>query len=335
MSVVLTAGELMMRLSPPSFERFSQAGNFEVHFGGSEANVAVSLSQMGMDTVYLTRLPDSDLGRSALCAIQKRGVNISYISLGGERLGLYFLEKGTSVRPGKVIYDRAHSAFSEINIKDFKIDEALKGVSWLHWSGVTPAISKSSAEFCFELVNIARRKKITISADINFRKGLWKYGIKPAEVMPSLLEKSDIVIGGKDDTENVLGIPGVNLRDPEKVAKAWMKKLPSCKAVILTERDSINASHNIYQAKLWDGKKMFDSYLANITNIVDRVGTGDAFTAGIIFGFHHFKNNYKKILDFAVAAAALKHTVPGDFNICSIDEIEKLMKGDSSGKVNR
>jgi 2-dehydro-3-deoxygluconokinase len=332
---ILTFGELMIRLSPPSFQRFSQAREFEINFGGSEANVIVSLAQLGLNTRYLTRLPDNELGHSAQQALSKFNIDTSHINSGGERMGIYFLEKGSAARAGKVIYDRKYSSATEISKDMFDWNKVMEDVSWLHCSGITPAISRSAAQFSADVIKMARSQKITVSVDINYRKNLWQYGSEAKEVMPELLENADIIIGGKDDTEKILGISNVDLTDTEGVCKAWMKKFPACKIVVLTERNSISASHNKYSAKLWNSKNIFSSYTSDISPIVDRVGTGDAFTAGLIYGLIHYKEDYEKILNFAVAAATLKHTVPGDFNICTKEEIEKLMNGDSSGKVNR
>jgi 2-dehydro-3-deoxygluconokinase len=332
---ILTFGELMIRLSPPSFQRFVQANQFEINYGGSEANVIVSLAQLGMSTRYLTRLPDNELAQTAIQNLRKFNIDTSYISSGGERMGIYFLERGAMARASKVIYDRKYSSVTEISKDMFDWNKVMEDVSWLHCSGVTPAISKSAAQFSADVIRIAKERKITISVDINFRKNLWQYGSEAREVMPKLLENADIIIGGKDDTEKVLGISGVDLKDTEAVCAAWMKKFPACKLVVLTERDSVSASHNKYCAKLWNGKELFSSYTSELTHIVDRVGTGDAFTAGLIYGLIHNKEDYQKTLNFAVAAATLKHTIAGDFNICTKEEIEKLMNGDSSGKVNR
>jgi 2-dehydro-3-deoxygluconokinase len=332
---ILTFGELMIRLSPPSFQRFAQANQFEINYGGSEANVIVSLAQLGLPCSYLTRLPDNELAQSALQALRKFNIDTSHVNFGGERMGVYFLEKGAMARPSKVIYDRKFSSVTEISKDMFDWDRVMQDVSWLHCSGVTPAISKSAAQFSSDVIKIAKERKITISVDINFRKNLWQYGSEAREVMPKLLENADVIIGGKDDTEKILGITGMDLKNTEAVCAAWMKKFPACKLIILTERDSISASHNKYSAKLWNGKKMYSSYTSELTHIVDRVGTGDAFTAGLIYGLIHNKEDYERTLNFAVAAATLKHTIAGDFNICGKEEIEKLMNGDSSGKVNR
>jgi 2-dehydro-3-deoxygluconokinase len=331
---ILTFGELMVRLSPPLSQRFSQANQFEINYGGSEANVMVSLAQLGLNTKYLTRLPDNDLARAAIQSLRKFNID-THINFGGERMGVYFLENGAMARASKVVYDRKYSSAADIHKDMFDWDKAMEDVSWLHCSGVTPAISKSAAQFSADVISIAKERNIRISVDINFRKNLWQYGAEAKEVMPKLLENADIIIGGKDDTEKILGIPNIDLKDTEAVCAAWMKRFPICKTVVLTERDSISASHNKYAAKLWNGKKLFSSYTSDITHIVDRVGTGDAFTAGLIYGLIHYQEDYKKILDFGVATATLKHTIPGDFNICTREEIEKLMNGDSSGKVNR
>jgi 2-dehydro-3-deoxygluconokinase len=332
---ILTFGELMIRLSPPSFQRFAQANQFEINYGGSEANVAVSLSQLGLSIKYLTRLPDNELGHLALQALRRFNIDTSHINFGGERMGIYFLETGAIARASKVIYDRKYSSMTGIHKDMFDWDKVMEDISWLHFSGITPAVSKSAAQFSTDVISIAKVHGITVSIDINHRKNLWQYGTEAKEVMPKLLESADVIIGGKDDTEKILGISNIDLKDTEATCHAWMKRFPICKTVVLTERDSISASHNKYSAKLWDGKNIFSSSIADITHIVDRVGTGDAFTAGLIYGLIHYKGEYEKILNFAVAAATLKHTIPGDFSICTKEEIEKLMHGDSSGKVNR
>ncbi|MHA1490589.1 MAG: PfkB family carbohydrate kinase [Promethearchaeota archaeon] len=341
---VVTFGEIMLRLSPPSFQRFTQARTFEVNYGGGEANVAVSLANFGIFIDYVTRLPQNNIGDACIQFMRQYGVNTKKIIRGGDRLGIYFLEMGASTRGSKVIYDRANSAIATVETEMFNWNEIFDGVEWFHWTGITPAISQNLANICLEAVKVAKEKGLTISCDLNYRKKLWKYGKKASEIMPELVKKSDIAIGNEEDAEKVFGIraPETDVTsgkiNPEKykfVAEELMKKFPNLKNVAITLRGSISASHNTWSGILYDGKKMYIAPQYDITHIIDRVGGGDSFAAGLIYGFLTYDNDLQKILNFASAASCLKHTIMGDFNLVSLDEVLNLMGGDTSGRVSR
>jgi len=334
----------MLRLSPPLFKRFSQASSFDVIYGGGEANVAVSLSNFGIPVDYLTRLPNNDIGDACIRYLKQFGINTNKILRGGERIGIYFLENGASARPSKVIYDREHSAISNSKQDMFDWDILLQDVHWFHLTGITPAISQNLADICLDALKAAKAKHVIISCDLNYRSKLWSYGKEPSEIMPDLVKLCDHVIGNEEDAAKVFGIeaPDTNITsgkiDPEKylhVVNEIQKRFPNLKSVSITLRGSISASHNTWAGVIYDGMQLFMSSQYEITPIVDRVGSGDSFVAGLIYGFLKFNDNYQKILDFAVAASCLKHTIFGDFNLVSIEEVEKIMEGNVSGRVSR
>jgi len=334
----------MLRLSTPGYQRFNQASEFVATYGGGEANVAVSLANYGITSEFVTRLPQNDIGRTCAMDLRKYGVGIDQIIYGGDRLGIYFLETGAVSRGSKVVYDRAHSAISQIEIGMIDWDKVFEGVTWFHWTGITPAISQGAADVCLEAIKKANEKGITVSCDLNYRKNLWKYGKTAGEVMPKLVAGTDIVLGNEEDAEKVLGVKpeGVDVTGGhvegaayESVSKQIMKQFPRCKKVITTLRGSINANHNSWAGVLWDGKTLFESPTYQITHIVDRVGGGDSFMGGLIYGLLTWSEDDQKALNFAVAASCLKHTVLGDFNQVSVDEVMKLMSGDASGRVAR
>lgn len=346
MSKVVTFGEIMMRLSTPGFLRFSQSNSFDVNYGGGESNVAVSLANYGIPVEFVTRLPNSDIGKCAFMELRKRNVGTSNIVFGGERLGIYFLETGAVSRGSKVVYDRANSAMAEIESGMIDWDQVFDGASWFHWTGITPAISQSAAAVCLEAVKIASERGITISTDLNYRSKLWKYEGNRQEIMTELTSYCDIILCNEEDAEMHFGIKpkGLNVRTQGhdingdaylSVCKEMMKKFPKAEKIAITLRGSISASHNSWAGILYDGKKMFKSKDYNITHIVDRVGAGDSFMGGLIYGILNYPNDNQVALDFAVAASCLKHTIKGDANLVSIDEVEKLMNGDNSGRVNR
>jgi 2-dehydro-3-deoxygluconokinase len=341
---VLTLGEIMLRLSPPYFKRFTQTRSFEVIYGGGEANVAVSLANFGIPVEYVTRLPNNDLGDACIQYLRQFGVNTDKIIRGGDRIGIYFLEIGASARPSKVIYDRANSAIATANLGMFDWDAIFKDVQWFHWTGITPAISQNLAEICLSAIKESKRRGITVSCDLNYRSKLWKYGKSPLDVMPELVKHCDIAIGNEEDAEKVLDIHAPDTEvtsgklNPEKykyVVETMTQQFPNLKHVAITLRGSISASHNTWAGLLYNGKDIFISPHYEITHIVDRVGGGDSFVAGLIYGLLKFKDNYQEILDFAIAASCLKHTIFGDFNLVSVDEVRKIMKGDVSGRVSR
>jgi len=336
----------MLRLSPPGFLRFSQTNNFDVNYGGGESNVAVSLANYGIPVEFVTRLPESELGQCAIMEMRKRGVGTSHISFGGDRLGVYFLETGAVNRGSNVLYDRANSALAEIKSGMIDWDKVFDGVSWFHWTGITPAISKSAAIVCLEAVKIASDRGITISTDLNYRSKLWQYEGNRQEIMTELTSYCDIIFGNEEDTEMHFDIKpeGIDVTTqghqvkPEvflSVCKQMMKKFPRAKKIIISLRGSISASYNTWAGILYDGKNMYESKQYQITDIVDRVGGGDSFMAGLIYALLNYPNEDQRALDFSVAASCLKHTIKGDVNLVTVQEIEKLMGGDVSGRVNR
>ena len=334
----------MLRLSTPGYLRFSQAKEFEATFGGGEANVAVSLANYGIPVDFVTRFPDNDIARACKMDLQKYGVGTDKILFGGERLGIYFLETGAVSRGSKVVYDRAHSSISTIRPGMVNWEEVFNGANWFHWTGITPAISQSAADVCLEAIRKANELGVTVSCDLNYRKNLWKYGKKAGEVMPDLVAGTNIVLGNEEDAAMVLGIypEGVDVTGGhvegaayESVSKQIMARFPRVQKVITTLRGSVNANHNSWAGVLWDGKQLFESPIYQITHIVDRVGGGDSFMGGLIYGLLTFEGDDRKALNFAVAASCLKHTIFGDFNQVSVEEVEKLMGGDASGRVAR
>ena len=343
---IVTFGEIMLRLATPGYLRFGQADSLNATFGGGEANVAVSLANYGLDARFVTRLPDNDIARACIADLHKHGVDTQHCITGGDRIGIYFLETGAVARPSKVIYDRAHSAISEIKPGMIDWEKVLSGADWFHWTGITPAISQGAADVCLEAVKAANRLGITVSCDLNFRKNLWKYGKTAAEVMPELVEGCDIILGNEEDADKVFGIKPegfevestggrIDQRRFQSVGEQLMKRFPRAKKVIITLRGSINANHNTWGGVLWDGSTLFESPRYDITHIVDRVGGGDSFMGGLIYGLLTWPEDDARALNFAVAASCLKHTIYGDYNMVTVAEVENLMKGDGSGRVSR
>ncbi len=338
---VVTFGEIMLRLSTPGYERFVQAKQFDINFGGGEANVAVSLAQFGLEAHYLTRLPKHEIGDAALNELRKYGVKTDHILRGGERLGIYFLETGASQRASKVIYDRSHSAIAEIAPGMVNWPEVLQEAKWFHVTGITPALSASAAEATIEAVKAARQQGVTVSCDLNYRKKLWTRE-QAQKVMASVMQNVEVAIANEEDAEMVFGIKAgetdveagkLEVARYQSVAGQLMKMFPALKKVAITLRESLSASDNNWSGVLWDGKTFYQSRKYGI-RIVDRVGGGDSFAAGLIYGLLTGKDA-PAALEFAVAASCLKHSVPGDFNHCSVAEVEELMKGGGSGRVQR
>ncbi|NND31819.1 MAG: sugar kinase [Saprospiraceae bacterium] len=342
---VVTFGEIMLRLTPPGFRRFSQADSFEVIYGGGESNVAVSLANYGIPVDFVTRLPNNDLGDCALMEMRKRNVGVNNIVRGGSRLGIYFLEMGAVSRGSKVVYDRDHSAMAEIRPGMIKWEDVFADANWFHWTGITPAISQGAADATLEALEVASKLGITISTDLNFRKNLWQYGKASHEIMPALVNHCDIILGNEEDAEKHFDIhpEGVDVTHGDTIdAKAYIsvgqqliKRFPKCKKAIITLRGSISASHNSWAGVLYNGKDLLESPTYQITHIVDRVGGGDSFMGGLIYGLLSYPENDQHALNFAVAASALKHTIYGDANLSTLDEVQKLLKGDASGRVSR
>ncbi len=341
---IVSFGEIMLRLATPDHQRFTQVTSFDASFGGGEANVAVSLANFGLQTEYVTRLPDNDIGEACLMTLRKHNVGTNHIIRGGRRLGIYYLETGSVARPGKVIYDRANSSIAEIKPGMIDWNIVFNDAGWFHWTGITPAISESAAGVCLEAIKAAKQKGITVSCDLNFRKNLWKWGNTAREIMPALVQHCDIILGNEEDAEKVFGIKPED-SDVSKghlsaagyvsVCNKLMKQFPEAKKVIITLRGSINADHNTWSGVLWDGTRLFEAPEYQITHIVDRVGGGDSFMGGLIYGLLSYPGDDQEALNFAVAASCLKHTIHGDFNLVSVSEVEQLMKGDGSGRVIR
>jgi 2-dehydro-3-deoxygluconokinase len=341
---IIAFGEIMMRLSPPGFLRFGQARSFDVIYGGGEANVAVALAVFGLPVDYVTRLPKNDLGDACIQFLRQYGVGVDKIVRGGDRLGIYFLEMGAVQRGSKVIYDRANSAIATIQPGMIDWQQVFANADWFHWTGITPAISAGTAEVCLEAIQEARRMGLTVSCDLNYRKKLWKWGKTPAQVMPELVGYCDVAIGNEEDADKVFGIraPQTDVTagkvDADKyrfVCAELAKRFPNLKTIAITLRGSISASHNTWSGVLWDQGDFYTGPTYGITHMVDRVGGGDSFMAGLIYGLRTYGQNRQQALNFAVAASCLKHSIFGDFNMVSVAEVEKLMGGDVSGRVSR
>lgn len=340
MKKIVTLGEIMLRLSTPGNKRFVQSDSFDAVFGGGEANVAVSCANYGHEVYFVSKLPEHEIGQSAINALRKYGVKTDYIARGGDRIGIYYLETGASMRPSKVIYDRAHSAIAEASATDFDFDKIMEGASWFHWSGITPAISEKAARLTELACQAAKRHHVTVSVDLNFRKKLWTKEQAQA-VMRPLMQYVDVCIGNEEDAELCLGfkpdadvVGGKTDAEGYKSIFAAMADEFGFKYVISTLRESFSASHNGWKAMIYNGKEFYVSKRYDITPIIDRVGGGDAFSGGIIHGLLTMKTQ-AEALEFAVAVSALKHTINGDFNLVSEEEVKALAGGDASGRVQR
>jgi 2-dehydro-3-deoxygluconokinase len=340
MKKIVTLGEIMLRLSPSGNGRFIQADHLDVIFGGGEANVAVSCANYGMDARFVTKLPAHELGQAAVNALRRYGVDTRFITRGGDRIGIYYCETGASMRPSKVIYDRAHSAIAEALPQDFDFDAIMEGADWFHWSGITPAISDRAAELTLLACQAAKRHGVTVSCDLNFRKKLWT-SQKAQSVMRPLMQYVDVCIGNEEDAELCLGFkPEANVEAGQTGAEGYkgifqaMAREFGFRYVASTLRESFSATHNGWKAMIYDGREFYESRRYDIDPIIDRVGGGDSFSGGLIYGLLH-KATQGEALEFAVAASALKHTVTGDFNLVSVAEVEALAGGNANGRVQR
>lgn len=340
MSKIVTLGEIMLRLSPKGNYRFVQSDSFQVIPGGGEANVAVSLANYGHASYFVSKLPAHEIGQIAVNGLRRYGVNTDYIVRGGDRVGLYYAETGASMRPSKVIYDRANSAIAEADPSDFNFDEIMEGADWFHWSGITPAISDKAAELTRLACEAAKRHHVTVSVDLNFRKKLWT-SEKAIAVMRPLMKYVDVCIGNEEDAQLCLGFkPDADVEGGKTYAEGYygifkgMMKEFGFKYVVSTLRESFSATHNGWKALIYDGKEFYQSKHYDINPIIDRVGGGDSFSGGLIHGMLTYKDQ-AKALEFAVAASALKHTIPGDFNVVSTSEVESLAGGNANGRVQR
>ncbi len=341
---VVTFGEIMMRLSPPGFLRFGQARTFDVIYGGGESNVAVSLAHYGVPVEFVTRLPANDLGDACVQFLRQYGVGTGQIVRGGDRLGIYFLEMGAMQRGSEVIYDRAGSSLATIQPGMIDWHAVFADAGWFHWTGITPAISEGAAAACLEAVKIARQRGLTISCDLNYRKKLWQWGRKPADVMPELVQYCDVAIGNEEDAAQVFGIHApdtdvtaghVQADKYRFVCEGLHQRFDNLHTIAITLRGSLSASHNTWSGVLWHHGAFHVAPTYDVTHIVDRVGGGDSFVAGLIYGLLTFGDDRQRTLDFAVAASCLKHSIFGDFNLVKVDEVERLMRGDTSGRVSR
>lgn len=340
MARIVTLGEIMLRLSPAGNHRFVQADQFDVIFGGGEANVAVSCAHYGHDACFVSKLPKHEIGQSVVNGLRRFGVKTDYIVRGGDRVGIYYCETGASMRPSKVIYDRAHSAIAEADPGDFDFDAIMEGADWFHWSGITPAISDKAAELIRLACQAARHHDVTVSVDLNFRKKLWTTE-KAQRIMRPLMQYVDVCIGNEEDAELCLGFkPDADVERGHTSAEGYkgifraMAEEFGFKYVVSTLRESFSATHNGWKAMIYDGEEFYESRRYDINPIIDRVGSGDSFSAGIIHGLLT-KSTQGEALEFAVAASALKHTIPGDFNMVTVEEVEALAGGSDSGRVQR
>ena len=340
MAKIVTLGEIMLRLSSPEHSRFVQSKTFDVCYGGGEANVAVCLAHFNHDAYFVSKIPNQEIGESAIKSLRSENVNCKYINRGGNRLGIYYLESGSSMRPSKVIYDRANSAIAEADVNEFDFKKILEGADWFHFSGITPALSDNAAKITEIACRTAKEMGITVSCDLNFRKKLWSKE-KAQSIMIPLMKYVDVCIGNEEDAESCLGFkPDADITKGKTDAEGYqnifkaMKKQFNFKYIATTLRESYSASHNGWKAMLYDGESFYQSKHYDICPIVDRVGAGDSFSAGLIHGLLTL-NDKQKAVEFATACSALKHTIPGDFNQVSEAEVIQLMNGDGSGRVQR
>ena len=343
MAEYLSFGEIMLRLKTSGHERFFQSPSFEATFGGGEANVAVALSNYGLSSGFVSALPDNDVGASAIGELKRFGVDTSHVRRSGDRVGVYFLESGANQRPSKVIYDRAHSAISECKPGDFDWASIFDGAKWLHITGITPALTQDSADLSIECVQAAKQAGLTVSCDFNFRGKLWKYGKSAPEVMSELVKHVDVGIANEEDCQKSLGISvdvdvetgELDTKKYEALSEKVLELYPDMSTIAITLRESHNADRNGWSACLRDREQGFKlSRHYELTDIVDRVGGGDSFASALIYGLNTYEDKQQS-LEFAVAASCLKHSILGDFNRVTVPEVEKLMSGDGSGRVQR
>jgi 2-dehydro-3-deoxygluconokinase len=343
---IVTLGEIMLRLKPPDFERFFQTRILEATFGGGEANVAVSLSQFGLEAAFVTALPENPIAQACIAFLKSKDVDTSLILRRGERIGIYYLEAGANQRPSKVVYDRANSAIATTSSEEMQWDKIFEDANWFHITGITPAISESASKLAMQAVQQARQRGVTISCDYNYRKNLWNYGKKAPEVMKELVKYVDVGIANEEDCQRSLGISvggewktevssgDLNTKKYRALCEQVMETFPNLKYQAITLRESFSASQNGWSACLHNGKEFFLSPRYDIRNIVDRVGGGDSFSAGLIYGLVTGMQD-QQALNFATAASCLKHSIPGDMNLVNVEEVQRLAGGDVSGRVQR
>lgn len=345
MQKVVTFGEIMVRLGAPDYLKLIQANRFDVSYAGAEANVAVSLANYGITTDYITCLPDNPIAERCIMDLRGHKVGVDHIQRTGKRMGILYLETGSNARPSKVYYDREDSSFATIEPDSIDWKEILKDATWFHWTGITPALSANAAAECLKAIQAANELGVTVSCDINYRGNLWNYGKTAAEVMPEMVAGADIILGNEEDCEKVFGIKpkdfdaaktngAVDQSSFLSVCQQMMERFPRCKKMVVTLRGAVNANHNTWGGVLYNGNELLTSKRYDITDIVDRVGGGDSFMGGLIFGLLHYQDD-RKALEFATAASCLKHTLKGDYNWVTVQEVENLMNGDGSGRVKR
>ncbi len=345
MAKVVTFGEIMVRLGAPGYLKLIQTNRFDVSYAGAEANVAVSLANYGIQTDYITCLPDNPIAERCVMELRSHKVGVDNIIRTGKRMGILYLETGSNARPSKIYYDREDSSFATIEKDIIDWRSILKDADWFHWTGITPALSENVAHECLNAIETANEFGVTVSCDINYRGNLWKYGKTAQEIMSELIAGSDIILGNEEDCEKVFGIKprsfdventqgNIDQTSFVDVCRQMMEMFPRCRKIVMTLRGAINANHNTWGGILYDGKQLIESCRYDITDIVDRVGGGDSFMGGLIFGLLHYKDD-KKALEFAAAASCLKHTLKGDFNCVTIQDVEDLMNGHASGRVKR
>jgi 2-dehydro-3-deoxygluconokinase len=332
---VVTFGEVMMRLSPPGYAKFSQTNTLELAYGGGEANVAISLAYLGFKAKHVTRFPENLIGRAAAQFLRQNWLDTDHVIYGDQRMGQYFLEKGAVHRASEVVYERENSAFSKLKPEMFDWEEILKGADWFHWTGITPAISQGTADACLEAIKTANRLGVSVSADVNSRKSLWQYGKSRHEILPDLIAGCDVLMASEYDLIDIFQLPmDAATASLDEVAKEVANKIPRVKKIFDKDREMMSASHNRIKGRMWNGSEIFQTPSLDVTHIVDRVGTGDAYCAGVIYGLLHYQED-QKALNFATAACALKHTVEGDANMVSFENVRNLAEGDTSGKIKR
>lgn len=345
MAKVVTFGEIMVRLGAPGYLKLIQANLFDVSYAGAEANVAVSLANYGIETDYITCLPDNPIAERCIMNLRGHKVGVDHIQRTGKRMGILYLETGSNSRPSKVFYDREDSSIATVAPDSIDWKGILKDANWFHWTGITPALSANAAAECLKAIRTANELGVTVSCDINYRGNLWKYGKTAAEVMPEMVAGSDIILGNEEDCEKVFGIKPKDFDAANtngdvdqscfmSVCQQMMERFPRCRKMVVTLRGAINANHNTWGGVLYNGKELIESRRYDITDIVDRVGGGDSFMGGLIFGLLQYKDD-RKALEFATAASCLKHTIMFDYNAVSVEDVELLMNGQSSGRIKR
>jgi 2-dehydro-3-deoxygluconokinase len=342
MKKIITFGEIMLRLKAPGSERFFQSPSLEATFGGGEANVAVGLARFGMDVAFVSLIPSNQIGDACIAELRKQGVDVSRVIRKGKRLGVYFLEAGANQRPSVVIYDRAHSAIAEAARGEIPWDGVFSGAGWFHITGITPAISESAALLSLEAVLHAKEKGLTVSCDLNYRKNLWKYGRTAQEVMTEIVKHTDMVMANEEDCQKALGVSAdadvesgkVEADHYRRLTDSVLEQFPDLGKIAVTLRESHSADHNGWSAVLNNRDEFLISQKYEIRNIVDRVGSGDSFAAGLIYGLHTLKSD-REALEFAVAASCLKHSIPGDLPLLFLEEVKSLVGGSGSGRVQR